>query len=244
MDGAEKTAKGHRKKIPALRELPIWWEKLDKYYTGQGTCHVRAGAALWGEVGVVRKWGGDLWALSTRNGMEAMRQNCPAEGKASCKTLGGKHWRKWNYSRCAQWGYLFSALIAELGHLIYGYVQIVSVVLFGHIRKQGGGWCSAWIKEEVPEWDFSASVLLTLQSEQFFAVLCSVGWLGGIPGLSPLDPGSNPPVVATKSVSQRYTSTGGKIPPAENHCFGVRLLAGCVTFNKLLTFSGPPLSYL
>ena len=36
-------------------------------------------------------------------------------------------------------GYLFSALIAELGHLIYGYVQIVSIVLFGHIRKQEGG---------------------------------------------------------------------------------------------------------
>ena len=41
------------------------------------------------------------------------------------------------------WGYLYSALVIELGHLIYGYVQIVSVVLFGHIRKQEGGWYRA-----------------------------------------------------------------------------------------------------
>lgn len=115
----------------------------------------------------------------------------------------------------------------------------------GTLESEKGADIVQWIKEEVPEWDFSTSVLLTLRSEQFFAVLCSVGWLGGIPGFSPLDPGSYPPVVATKSVSQQcYTSTGGKITPTENHCFGVRLLAGCVTFSALLPFSGPPLYYL
>lgn len=51
----------------------------------------------------------------------------------------------------------------------------------------------------------------------------------------PTGSGSYPPAVATKSVSQQcYTSTGGKITPTENHCFGVRLLAGCVTFNLTL----------
>ena len=113
----------------------------------------------------------------------------------------------------------------------------------GTLENKKGADVVQWIKEEVLEWDFSASVLLTLRSEQFFAVLCSVGWLGGIPGLSPLDPG-NPPGVATKSISKHYTSTGGKITPTENQCFGVRLLAGCVTFNELRTFSGPPLCYL
>lgn len=36
----------------------------------------------------------------------------------------------------------------------------------------------------------------------------------------------------------------GSITPTENHRFGVRLLAGCVTFSELLTLSGPPLYHL
>lgn len=51
--------------------------------------------------------GGDLLALSTCNGMEAVRQNCPAEGKASCKTLGGKHWRKVEPSKVCTVGVIY-----------------------------------------------------------------------------------------------------------------------------------------
>ena len=102
-----------------------------------------------------------------------------------------------------------------------------------------------WIKEEAPEWDFSMSVLLTLRSEPFFAVLCRVGWLGGIPGLSPPDPSSNPPAVAIKSVSQQcYTCTGAESPPLRTTALGLGCLLAVLTFSELPTLSGPPLHHL
>lgn len=95
----------------------------------------------------------------------------------------------------------------------------------GTLENKKGADIVQWVKEEVSEWDFSTSVLLTLRSEQFFAVLCSVGWLGGIPGLSPSDPGSNPPAVAIRSVSQQgYTSTGAESPPLRTTALGL----GCL----------------
>ena len=89
----------------------------------------------------------------------------------------------------------------------------------GTLESEKGADIVQWIKEEVPEWDFSTTVLLTLRSEQFYAVLCSVGWLGGIPGVSPLDPGSYPPAVATKMSPDTAKCPLGVESPLGENCW-------------------------
>lgn len=140
---------------------------------------------------------------------------------------------------------LFSPLATELGNLIYGHVKRVSVVLFRHIRKQDGRRYST--VDKIGSSGVGLLNLCAVDTESQIILCCAVhcGMVNSIPGLYPPDPSSNPPVVTAKNVSKQYdTSAGGKITPIENNCSGVRLLTSCVTFDKLLTLSGPQLYHL